>query len=460
MPTAMSSFMALCGNEIVNAARLKAYVDNGIVPYGFDILCNGCDGLDAILPCIDSDPPVGGYQLPELDPAPWYDVAAPESQNFAGLLVTSVTISAPYSRTTTPNIGQGQTLGRLKLKGRTIVVTGWLIGKTCCAAQYGLRWLTTALGDEPCSGGGCGGCSLEFLDCCPSIGEEEGDCLTTDAGVFVRPEADSEYQRAEDFFRRMNGVGTIDGPTPLSGKGSSCGCGGSPLIEVEFTLASSSPYFNSFGTPLLTDALATLPCDTDTVCGITWVKVPEGEDCPPDFGCTGTALDCLEDPLCPLPPLPPVATIPVSTCAECTPLWTTRICATTTSPKDWGSATLNIDVFSGSDELRGLAIRLWQNPMGIACDDDSFSDCAACSTLLISYVPPNSHFIMSGENRTVTIECNGNSRNAAQNITNIDGQPFEWMDLNCFTACICVDFDCTSTAANATITIDRIDRDL
>lgn len=458
MTSAMSSYMQLCGNELVNAARLQAYVDNGISPYGFDITAKGCDGLDAILPCIDSDPPLGGYQLPELDPAPWYDAAAPESKNFAGLLVTSVTVSAPYARTTTPNIGTGQTLGRMKLQGRTIVVTGWLVGKTCCATQYGLRWLTAALGDAPCATGNCNGCALEFLDCCPAIGEAEGDCVTTDSGIYVRPDEDSEYQRAEDFFRRMNGVGTIDGPNVLSCKGSNCGCGCSALMEVEFTLASTSPYFNSFGTAILTDEPAALPCGTVNVCGITWVKVPEGEECPPDAECP-VAPDCLEDPLCPLPPLPPLATIPTNPCG-CLPLESTRICATTSSVKEWGSSTLNIDIFSGSTDLRNLAIRLWQNPLGMSCDDESFDDCTACSTLLISYVPANSHFVMSGENRTVTIECNGNTRNAAPNVTNIDGQPFDWMDLTCFTACICVDFDCNSTDPLATISIDRIDRDL
>lgn len=458
MTNAMSSFMQLCGNEIVNAARLKEYVDNGVRPYGFDIDPKGCSGLDAIIPCIDSEPPLGGYQLPELDPAPWYDAAAPESANFAGLLVTSVTISAPYARTTTENIGHGQTLGRLKLQGRTLVVQGWLIGKTCCATQYGLRWLTSALGDGPCVTSSCNGCSLEFLDCCPAIGTEEGDCLTTDAGIFVRPDADTEYQRAEDFFRRMNGVGTIDGPNVLSCKGSNCGCGCSALMEVEFTLASSSPYFNSFGTSILSDQLAALPCE-DEDCDITWIKVEEGEECPAVDPECPVEVDCLEDPLCPLPALPPALTIPTNPCA-CTSLTTTRIAVPTSAGKEWGSSTLNIDVYSGATQLRNLAIRLWENPLGYDCDHEDFTDCSACSTLLISYIPPESHFILSGETRTVTIECNGNTRNAAPNVTNAEGRPFDWPDLTCFSACIAVDFDCGATATDATITITRVDRDL
>jgi len=229
-------------------------------------------------------------------------------------------------------------------------------------------------------------------------------------------------------------------------------------MEVEFTLATSSPYFNSFGVALLTDEPAALPCVTDSICNITWVKIPDGEECPPDAGCP-VAPDCLEDPTCPLPALPPLATIPTNPCG-CLPLDSSQICVQTTAGKEWGSSTLNIEIFSGDTDLRNLTIRLWQNPLGYACDHPDFDDCSACSTLLISYIPPNSQFIMSGENRTVTIECNGASRNAAPSVTNIDGQPFDWMDLTCFSACICVDFDCNNTDPAATISIERIDRDL
>lgn len=460
MTNAMSSFMSLCGNEITNAARLKAYVDHGIRPSRFNIIPRGCDGLDAIIPAAGSEPPVDGYGLPELDPAPWYDISAPESQNFAGLMVTEVTVSAPYTRTVTDNIGTGQTLGRLKVQGRSLVVKGWLIGKTCCATGYGLKWLTSVLAGGACPDGKCDGCTLDYLDCCPTIGEGEGDCIITDGGIYVRPEEDAEYARADDFFRRMNGVGVSDGPNVLDQKGSSCGCGGSPLVEVEFTLASSSPYFNSFGTAMVIDQplIDIVECDAAD-CNFTWLKVPEGEACPVDPECPEPA-DCLEDPLYPMPSLPPEFRIPWSKNA-CTSMYSTKIMVASDPGKKWGSSTLNIDIFSGSTRLRQLALRLWKNPDPEAsCDVLDEPDCAASSTLLIQYIPPNSHFIVSGENRTVTIECDGNVRNASQNITNVDGQPFDWPDLDCFSVCLGIEADCLTTANDATIDITRIDREL
>lgn len=255
---AISSYLALCGNEIINAARLKAYIDNGIKPAGFSLKLRGCEGLVDILPDASSDAPIGGYQLPELDNAPWYDPAMPESANFAGLMVIDVTMSAPYSRTVTPNIGTGQTLGRLKKNGRTILVHGFLIGKTCCAVSYGKSWLTSVLAGARCDTGDCEGCSIEFLSCCPSIGTKEDDCITTQNedgtwSIFTRGEHDSEYQRGSDFFRRMHGAGVIDGPNELSCHGSTCGCGTGLIVEVDFTLATASPYLNSFGVEIISD---------------------------------------------------------------------------------------------------------------------------------------------------------------------------------------------------------------
>lgn len=459
MSNAISSYMSLCGNEIINAARMKAYIDHGVKPTQFDIRVPGCDGLDAIVAAVGEPAPVGGYHLPELDEAPWYDVAIPESQNFAGLLVTEVTISAPYSRSTTGNIGTGQTLGRLKLQGRSIVIKGWLVGRTCCATGYGLNWLTHALGGTPCLGVNCGGCTMEFLDCCPVIGEGEGDFLETDGGIYVRPGPDDEYARATDFFRRTNGAGVTDGPNVISQKGASCGCGGSPLLEVEFTMATSSPYFSTFGLPIISDYPVGGLCDPEPPCNFDWLKVPYGEpvpqfdpECPPP-------VDCLEDPSCPPPAIPPPIKMPFNKCA-CLPMQSTRIMAESNSDMKWRTSTLNIDVFSGSAKLKNLVIRMWRNPDGLECDDESFLDCNAVSSLIIGYIPPNAHLLLSGEDRTVTITCDGNQRNAAQNVTGVDGQPFEWPDLNCGNVCIHADFDCKVTALDATLSITRIDRDL
>jgi hypothetical protein len=456
MSNAMNSYMSLCSTEIVNAARLKTYVGNGLSPRGFDVRCKGCDGLEDILP----DAPVGGYQLPELDDAPWYDTAVPESKNFAGLMVTSVVISSPYSRNVIQNIGNGGVLGRPKLPSRTITVHGWLIGKTCCSTQYGLRWLTAALGDSPCVRG-CTGCQLDFLDCCPNISAEDDCLITHDSGgnvvIYTRPDDDSEYERADDFFRHMNGVGVVSGPEIISCKGNSCGCGCGSLLEVEFVLAASSPYINSTGIAIIEDLVPTSCAETGTTCDITWVQ---DTDCV-DPRCVEEA-DCTDDPDNPAPPLPPSSLSVVDTGGACFPQQTVKVCAAATQIRKWGTSTLNIDVTAGTDRpLRNLLIQLWQNPDGSPCDDpDIFPDCAAFGTLFVSYIPLGGVLHISGETRQATIVCNGKERNALSNITDVSGAPFAWPDLACSDACLCVTFDCGNISSDTSITVTRINRDL
>lgn len=697
---AMASYLSLGGNEIVNAARLKAYVDAGLAPSGFNILCSGCEGLEDILQCINEDAPPGGYQLPELpalpaDPeghwrAPWYDPNVPESKNFAGLLVTSVTVSSPYSREVTNGIGNGGTLGRLRINPRTIVVHGFLIGKTCCATQYGLQWLTSVLTGSGCEN--CGGDDLDFLTCCPSINGEDACITVTDpetgrGTIYVRPNEESEYERADDFWRTMHNVGLVSGPDVISCKGNSCGCGCGALIEVEFTLAAASPYMNSLEKEILhvvptlvgckdnpddeetvtidpTDPATedcaddhitivetveneVCPDDGDTLevewlecpesndlCNITWIPVGDGElcasasDCPP-------LPSCIEDPFCPAPPVPPVPSMIVAPDCACIPLRSTRVFATVTPTRVWGSSTINFEVYAGDKDMRNLAIRIWQNPLGKDCsvtgcegeptqptehqigcgafrgsygvipapgswcdgnddistsltpgewagykldpfspagtpigarvlahlstipdprfpgqpesmsvevgvaddfgtfipdltevlvvpndglvreftallpfsdedwaalrdggrrlvarvlpndDTDSdayvtaevheltltvrampkhcipeFPDCAACATLIVSYIPANGVLRFSGEERTVTITCGPDTVNALRSIASTGNGPFDWPDLECSPVCVAVDFDCASTAENASVTISQVYRDL
>lgn len=454
----MSSYLALGGNEVINAARLAAYVDHGLTPSGFQILCKGCAGLEDILPCDSSvsPVPVAGYALPELDDAPWYDVNRPESKNFAGLLVTSVVVSAPYTRNVVDNIGDGVSIGRLRRKGRQIVVHGYLIGKTCCATTYGLQWLTSVLGDPPCSDGDCGGVDLDFLSCCPNVSGEDA-CLTDVNGTtYIRESGQTEFQRASDFFRRMQGVGVVDGPNVLSCKGNTCGCGCGSLLEVEFTLQSESPYIYSIGTVLLNQG--SLADCTSTSCDVNWVVCADGEEAP---WCPSPADSCSDDPLNPLPALPPLPASSVPQGPGGIPLQSDRICVNVGATRDWGDATLNIDIYAGlTTPMRNVMIQIYDNPIALPCDNAVFDDCTACSTLIVSYVPAGGTLHFSGETRTVTVECNGVEKSALQSITSPTSAGFDWPDLPCTGACICITSDCNNVGSDATVTITRVDRDL
>lgn len=458
---AMASYMNLCGNEIVNAARLKAYVANGITRHNW--LVKGCEGLEEILPCLDSAPPnpASGYTLPELDDAPWYDKNVPESKNFAGLLVTDVKLSTVMTRGVTDNIGNGATLGRLRHGSRTITVTGWLVGKTCCAVAYGQSWLTSALADPPCTDGDCG---LDFLSCRPAMSGEDACIYTVDDNgdqqIYVREDEGSEYQRAEDFFRRINEVGLLSEPTVLECRGTACGCGAcGTTVKVEFTLVAASAYINSMETLVLPPSLRpNCPTEAGLLCGITWV--PEAT-CDDPIDLCYHPQDTLEDPLCALPTLPPSPVTKSGGCG-CLPLdGGVRVVSSLMPYRKWGSSTLNFEVVAGAKALRNLAIRVWQNPMELDCSDSlTFPDCDACVTMLVSYVPAGATLRFSGERRKVTITDGDQTINASRSVTTVDGQPFSWPDIACVPVCAAVDFDCINAAPDSKVTIWRVERDL
>lgn len=460
----LGSYGALCSNELWNMERTAQYILNGIKPGRFNFRCSGCPGLQDILPCIDSEVPVGqpSYQLPEIDNAPWYDPAVPESRNFAGLYITSVTMSSPYTRTSTANIGDGATLGRLKRNARTLVVTGFLVGKTCCASDAGLRWLTSALGGSGCAGGDCEGCDFDFLACCPYTGDEDS-CLTTEDSsgnqtVYMRSSETGEMTRGSDFWRRLKHVGVVSGPEVLQCVGASCGCGCAALTEVTFTLLAGNPYIMHIG-EVIADAESLADCGAE-LCSITWVPkaaaMAAGISC--TTGCVEPVADFLEDPNCPLPALPPEPIVATSNCG-CLPADSKQICFSAAPERVWGDSTLILQVFSGATELRDLDIYVQQNPAGQDCEE--FTDyCTACLSMRITYVPPNSIFELNGEERTVTVTRGSEVRNASQNLTAGDGTAFDWPDIACAPVCICVRYGCESTDPAATISLIRVDRDL
>lgn len=468
---AMATYAALAGRELWNQARLLAYVQHGIRP-SFTIRCNGCAGLEDILPAIGVEPPVGGYQLPELDPAPWYDVNVPESKNLAGFLITSVTMSSPYSRTVTPTVGNGWNLGRLVVNGRTIVAHGFIIAKTCCATAYGLRYLTAILGDPTCPAEGtcghgpsCGTDRLEFLDCCPTISGEDSCLRVSDGGggteIYVRDIPVDEWTRAEDFFRRMNGVGVTGGPEIIAYRGRGCGnCGCTASIEFEITMASESPYLNRLGEVVFSaDAPAACADDPDS-CDVTWVLSDGCTSSDPDGLCPDPA-DCADDPICPTPALPPTPRRTLVGCGCTAPFRQERICANVDSIRTTGISTLITTVTAGATDLRNLVIRIWDNPTDALCTDpDAFPDCNTCSTLLVSYIPAGGTLVVDGEQRQITLTCNGVTTSALKNVTDVDGAPFVFPVLSCRPLVVSVQFDCANSSDDATVVIERVDQDL
>lgn len=162
------------GVEIASNERVLAYL-RGNMEYGFAGLRHANTSVSANCGCATARPLycdqgsglAGEYISPALDDAPWYDPDVPESAEFAGLFIEDIEgFDSVVSRDFEAGAISGSSLGPLKLGGRCLTYTGWLRAKTCCAAEYGLRWLQEALLGDP----SCNNCSvgdLYMLKCCP-----------------------------------------------------------------------------------------------------------------------------------------------------------------------------------------------------------------------------------------------------------------------------------------------------
>lgn len=210
-------------HELWNNNRTAEYVNKaGITDGGFRVVKAPCDRL----PLICDAPPGDIYTDPVVDAAPWHDAAFPESGDVAGLWVTDITdFSNLGSRdvTVTPF---GATTSRRKLDAKTLTVTGWIVGRTCCAAQYYYRWLCNRLMERSCDTGDETS-MLSMYDCCPDSDESVGF---------------TDQQLIDKYLRAMYNVKVAKDPTIIQKLGNCCGSGcGATSIEVQWTYVLENP---------------------------------------------------------------------------------------------------------------------------------------------------------------------------------------------------------------------------
>jgi len=446
-------------SELWNAQRTYTYaMEAGLRPKRLNMKKCPPTYLNALL----GDAP---YTDPVSDAAPWYDATIPESAGFAGLWVESLEgfDGRNVSREVSPGISDGGVLGRLRRNPREVLVTGWLIGDTCCSVSYGLRWLAAALAHPTACSDACGGCDgdrLCFLRCLPQS-NEVGLPACFDGTVSDPGEIAAVAAAADRYERHAYDVGVVEGPTVVEQVGMGCGCCGcAGIVRVEFRLVAANPWV--YLTP--DECLPATPFDlsgASDVCNITWVDADLaasiGLDCNDLTGVQcESEVNCLQDPLCPTPPSPPQPPQVPTTCV-CAPITTTRLCCTATAG-DWFDSTAVVEVYGGTTGLRNLFLRAFRNPLGF--DADYFSECEACATLAISYVPPFSTLRIDGVSRRITLDCPQQQCIPGDALVfGDDGQPFSWIDLECLPTLICVDADSSQTAVDATLAIDVVGRE-
>ncbi|MBA9005912.1 hypothetical protein [Thermomonospora cellulosilytica] len=447
---ALLDWLCLGGTEIANAARTIAYARNGLKPHTMTVRDCYCSDLPLIL----GD---GEYRLPVLDthaPPPWLDHAVPESYEFAGLLVTGVEglDAAPVERPVVQRLGDGAVAGRRRYGPRTIVVTGILLGSTCCGIDYGMRWLASALrGSMACGpGGGCSGDDLRYLSCCPEVCE--------DAPAFTTVE-----DCAAPHWRTLRDVTLIDGPKVTGAVGASCGCCQScPPKQVEFTLLAGRPHALRDPITVTAPGETWTEEDPEAAC-VTWSNDP---DCvATQDGCEPVTVSCLDVALAGLgcaPTAPPDLPVPGNPCA-CEPLSRRRHCIDIPSSvltPIWSDVVPDIEIYAGGNALRSVRVRFYPNPLGRTIEE--LEECGWCAEVNVTVIPEYSTLRIDGTRRRVTVTCPGSPEApAGAAVTGTGGMPYTWPVLDCGVPYIaCVEAASGTIAPDATITIRVISREV
>lgn len=408
-------YMCFAGQEIINSSRLSAMIAAGFGPDG--IICKDC------APCPDLD--LGLGQSGDYNPVdnPWYDPAEPDSWLFAGLLVTSITGLGPgeFIRPVTETAGVGAVIGQGRQIAPVITVTGLLMAASCCASDFGLRWLRQVLRGSCSPRTLCAGDDLTFLSCEPNFPDADcvgnatalAECIAACGG---NAECEANCQAAFEaidypgllapYFRTFKNAALITGPTVTQiipfGCPSCYECG---MTEVQFVLSAGDPCVYRDSVAVVDSMMFT--CRAEDPDCIEWVSNADLDDdcsvvCPdPD--------DCKTDPHCQDVDPPSMPTLENPCVYECISARFCRACFEIPAGLVAGTSegALQLTIFSGDAEMRRINVRVWDNPTGIPVDD--LDDCDICSELNISYVGPSSILVIDAASRTATITCPGGS---------------------------------------------------
>lgn len=423
--------------EIWNMVRLQAYLENVGSPFTTGSAICGCDTIDRSMIDTEVPPEPNSYDTPATDPAPWYDPDLPETADFLGFMPLSITglNDSPRARNVTNAVGGGGIFGPSRALPRTIVVSGLLIGASCCGAEFGLHYLGEALAG--CTGDTCEGDCIEMFNCCPDA-------------TMPRAEFLAKHRRT---FRR---TALVSGPTETGRVGTGGGCArgacgvNGDIIEVEFTLVAASPWPWTDPIELLNVGL---PIGGTGDC-IEWCLSPRRTL---EFDTTGrtcltgecthapckSAVDKCADPTR-VVPAPPTPTAPDA--SFCIPIASERACYTidlSTRPQ-WSSDVPMITLLAGSKELRNVRVTFYEKPVDTTLTCDEVADankCAPFNDFVITYVPANGSVTIDGQIGQATTECEGDCRTASTVFGSQDGGPVKINEMTCAQYCVCIETD-------------------
>lgn len=393
----------LGGIEIANTQRCVTYMEAGVAAPQTTV--SRSDGWPYTARYLKQQ----DYRLPQLDTAPWYDPLEPDSKDFAGVWPMAVEglDAAAVEREVIEGIADGGTFGQARYGPRTIEVEALIVGRTPSGADYGLRWLTTALRGTRCDGRRTGD-TLQYLASCPDVLPDLTDTAFADC---VRPYERTMHEvicsTMPQITERFSGVGD-DRPGTCS-------------YRVKFTLTAGVPH--AFRERQL---VASGINWTGAVVPITWV-VQEND---PE-ACLTAPPSTLVDPTVPR------ATVirPADMYQLGTYIPLDQRTAVATIPRTalkygQGDTAATLNITAGAQDERLIRVRFGRRPAGVT--QDNAIRCYLVSEANIAYLPAGATLSLDGiTGRAWATDSAGNRMDASPVVSGVNGAPWRPPVLAC-----------------------------
>lgn len=393
-------WMSLAGGEVWNIQRTLAYVRANVPSLDM----SGCDECDTLALAL-GDPPYKNN--PVDDNAPWIAEDEPDLNDFYGFYPMSMEglYDSTLTATVTQMSGDGGFVSSPRHETKDIRVTGVLLARTQIALVKGRAWLNNAMAGSRCldSGPGCNGDDMCFFATCPA-----------------------DAAKGDYYLRTVRDVSLIEGPNVTQTYGELPS--GAWMDLMEFNIVAATPFIygpldylgSTVGTTVMDLPATTASLTIDTT-------APRLPDCP--YFPPATITDP-EAPYIPPPPRPPSVTNSLQ------------------PPQPYGSgysifipadrvpesldAVLIITLTTGADAARWVRLRLYAAPIGYEQKLSDLDPCSFCGDITITYIPPNSKFVIDGMNQTVYItDTAGSVYPASHLVFSGSGQPAQWAAITC-----------------------------
>lgn len=364
--------MAFDGTEIINSARLAAYLGIATCQVGPLSICMPCPDLVNEV----SDPP---FVDPVEDAAPWYDPAVPVSADFMG--VGGIDIEGLWMQ-------PSQVVNGVIVRDMSIRVV--LAGRSEAAVSYGLAWLAMALNGSFCPTGSCIGGQMCVAVACPTVLAPDPVRTMVDTFALEKPEVVTIWQS-----------------------------GGFTFWEVEFVMRSRN-------SGMFQDAAIQLTFTAQSAASET-INLLEAYE-----GCTDV-MPCATDPECPRPAVPEVPQAPIDPCYPTDDFEAYRqiVSVDGLSVPSWLDLVPVITINAGSSDLRNVTVRFYNNPLGLSCDDLITVDpCQACTDITVLFVPSGGQTVIDGRTSRAQTICIGGDVDVPA-LYGPGGRTFSWPSFSC-----------------------------